>query len=47
MKTEAIVRRSLAEEVAAAIEEKIRLGEFPVESKLPAEPELMIQFAVG
>ena len=47
MKTEAIVRRSLAEEVAAAIEEKIRLGEFPVESKLPAEPELMKQFAVG
>lgn len=47
MKTEAIVRRSLAEEVAAAIEEKIKLGDFPMGAKLPTEPELMKQFAVG
>jgi len=47
MKSEHIVRRSLAEEVAAAIEEKIKLGNFPVDSKLPTEPELMKQFAVG
>lgn len=47
MKTEHIVRRSLAEEVASAIEEKIKLGNFPIDSKLPAEPELMKQFAVG
>lgn len=47
MKTEHIIRRSLAEEVAAAIEEKIKLGNFPLDSKLPTEPELMKQFAVG
>lgn len=37
----------MAEEVAAAIEEKIKLGNFPIDSKLPTEPELMKQFAVG
>lgn len=47
MRNEAIIRRSLAEEVATAIEEKIKSGEFPIESKLPTEPELMKQFAVG
>lgn len=47
MRNEAIIRKSLAEEVAAAIEEKIKLGDFPLESKLPTEPELMKQFAVG
>ncbi len=47
MKNDAIIRKSLAEEVATAIEEKIKMGTFPVESKLPTEPELMKQFAVG
>ena len=47
MRNEAIIRRSLAEEVATAIEEKIKSGEFPIDSKLPTEPELMKQFAVG
>ncbi len=47
MRNEAIIRRSLAEEVATAIEEKIKSGEFPMDSKLPTEPELMKQFAVG
>jgi len=47
MRNEAIIRRSLAEEVATAIEEKIKSGELPIDSKLPTEPELMKQFAVG
>lgn len=47
MKNESIVRRSLAEEVANSIEEKIKFGDFPLDSKLPTEPELMKHFGVG
>jgi len=33
MKNDAIIRKSLAEEVATAIEEKIKMGAFPVDQQ--------------
>lgn len=44
---EPILRKSLAQEVADAIKEKIQKGFFPVDAKLPTEPELMKSFSVG
>ncbi len=44
---EPIQRKSLAQEVADAIREKIQNGHFPLDTKLPTEPELMKSFSVG
>ncbi len=44
---EPIQRKSLAREVADAIREKIEKGFFPLNAKLPTEPELMKSFSVG
>ncbi len=42
-----IVRRSLANEVAARLQQKIISGEYKVGDQLPVEPALMQQFGVG
>ncbi|PTQ94009.1 DNA-binding FadR family transcriptional regulator [Mucilaginibacter yixingensis] len=42
-----IQKRSLAEEVAARLQEQISLGHYKVNEKLPIEPELMKAFGVG
>lgn len=42
-----IKRKSLAEEVADRLRHSIEKGTYPLNSKLPAEPELMQQFEVG
>ena len=42
-----INKRSLAEEVAAKLQEQISLGHYKVNEKLPTEPELMANFGVG
>lgn len=42
-----IKKRSLAQEVADIMREKIKNGHFPLNSKLPTEPALMEMFAVG
>ncbi|MFT3822305.1 MAG: FadR/GntR family transcriptional regulator [Chitinophagaceae bacterium] len=42
-----ISRKSLAEEVAARIQQQIVSGHYKVGEKLPVEPELMRQFGVG
>ncbi|RYD94235.1 MAG: FadR family transcriptional regulator [Sphingobacteriales bacterium] len=42
-----IVKRSLADEVAAKLQEQISLGHYKVNEKLPIEPELMKNFGVG
>lgn len=44
---EPIQRKSLAQEVADAIKEKIQEGFFPLHAQLPTEPELMKSFSVG
>ncbi len=43
----AIIRKSLADEVAEALQHKIRSGVFAIEAKLPNEVELMKTFGVG
>lgn len=40
-------KRSLADEVAASLQEQISLGKYKVNEKLPIEPELMKSFGVG
>ena len=42
-----INKRSLAEEVAARLQEQLSLGHYKVNEKLPIEPELMKAFGVG
>lgn len=42
-----IQKRSLADEVAAQLQEQIGKGTYQVGSKLPTEPELMKSFGVG
>jgi len=42
-----INKKSLAEEVAAKLQEQISLGHYKVSEKLPIEPELMKSFGVG
>jgi DNA-binding FadR family transcriptional regulator len=42
-----IIRKSLADEVSAQINEQISLGHYKVNDKLPIEPELMKIFGVG
>lgn len=42
-----IHKKSLADEVAAKIQEQISLGLYKVNEKLPIEPELMKSFGVG
>jgi len=42
-----IHKRSLADEVAARLQEQISKGAYQVGSKLPTEPELMKSFGVG
>ncbi|MBZ4192255.1 FadR/GntR family transcriptional regulator [Niabella beijingensis] len=45
--TQPIKRKSLAEAVADRLQHSIERGVYPLQSKLPAEPELMQQFEVG
>jgi DNA-binding FadR family transcriptional regulator len=40
-------RKSLAQEVADALQEKIQKGIYAIQEKLPTEPDLMKQFGVG
>lgn len=42
-----IRRRSLAEVVAGKLREQIKEGRYPLNEKMPAEPELMEAFGVG
>ncbi len=42
-----IQKKSLAEEVAQHIQDKILAGEYPVDSKLPIEPVMMKTYDVG
>lgn len=42
-----ITRRSLADEVAARLQQQIVSGKYKVGDQLPVEPELMQQFGVG
>lgn len=42
-----INRKSLADEVAAKLNEQISLGQYKINEKLPIEPELMKSFGVG
>lgn len=42
-----IAKRSLAEEVAARLQQQILSGQYQVGDQLPVEPELMHQFGVG
>lgn len=42
-----ISRRSLADEVAAKLQQQILLGQYQPNEKLPIEPELMKSFGVG
>src|ERR1700761_8723653 len=42
-----INRKTLAEEVAAKLQEQILLGYYKANEKLPIEPELMKSFGVG
>lgn len=47
MNNQYIIRKSLADEVAAKIQQQISLGQYQVHEKLPTEPELMKSFGVG
>lgn len=47
MNSNYIIRRSLADEVAAKLQQQISLGQYQVNEKLPIEPELMKSFGVG
>jgi DNA-binding FadR family transcriptional regulator len=40
-------RKSLAQEVADALQERIQKGIYAIQEKLPTEPDLMKQFGVG
>ncbi|AXY72957.1 FadR family transcriptional regulator [Paraflavitalea soli] len=42
-----ISRRSLADEVAARLQQQIKSGQYKVGDQLPVEPELMHRFGVG
>lgn len=42
-----VKKKSLADEVAAKLQEQISLGKYKVNEKLPIEPELMKRFGVG
>ncbi|WP_184544685.1 FadR/GntR family transcriptional regulator [Mucilaginibacter sp. FT3.2] len=42
-----INKKSLAQEVAAKLQEQISLGQYKINEKLPTEPELMKNFGVG
>ena len=42
-----IQKKSLADEVAAKLQEQISLGHYKANDKLPIEPELMKNFGVG
>ncbi|WP_336516370.1 FadR/GntR family transcriptional regulator [Pollutibacter soli] len=42
-----IIRKSLADTVADELQQQIRKGVYPVDSRLPIEPELMQIFGVG
>ncbi|MBL0742682.1 FadR/GntR family transcriptional regulator [Chryseolinea lacunae] len=42
-----LLRKSLSDEVAARLQEKISLGHYKAGDKLPIEPELMKTFGVG
>ncbi|PTT00253.1 FadR family transcriptional regulator [Pedobacter sp. HMWF019] len=45
--TTIIAKKSLADEVAARLQEQVSLGHYKVNDKLPIEPELMKHFGVG
>ncbi|MBS1563491.1 MAG: FadR family transcriptional regulator [Bacteroidetes bacterium] len=47
MTKDTIRRKSLADEVAARLQQQIALGKYKVDEQLPIEPELMKQFGVG
>ena len=47
MMNQIIQRRSLADEVAAQLQQQIALGTYAAGRQLPVEPELMKQFGVG
>ena len=47
MENPAIRKKSLAEELAARLQEQIAAGTFGIGEKLPPEPELMRIFGVG
>jgi DNA-binding FadR family transcriptional regulator len=47
MMNTAIKRRSLADEVASALQQQIVLGKYKENDQLPIEPELMRSFGVG
>jgi len=47
MNSNYIIRRSLADEVAAKLQQQILLGQYQINEKLPTEPELMKSFGVG
>ena len=47
MTTNLIPRRSLADEVAAQLQQQIALGKYKMGDQLPIEPELMRTFGVG
>ena len=47
MMNNTIQRKSLADEVAAKLQQQIALGKYKVNEKLPIEPELMKAFGVG
>ncbi|HEY8783509.1 MAG TPA: GntR family transcriptional regulator [Mucilaginibacter sp.] len=47
MSTNIITRKSLADEVASSLQEKILKGGYKVNQKLPVEAELMRSFGVG
>jgi len=42
-----VKKKSLADEVASRLQERISLGKYKVNEKLPIEPELMKSFGVG
>lgn len=47
MKSEIIQRKSLAEDVASKLPERILEGNYKINQKLPVESELMKNFGVG
>ncbi len=42
-----VTKKSLADEIAARLQQQVSLGHYKVNEKLPIEPELMKQFGVG
>lgn len=47
MMNNTVSRKSLADEVAARLQQQVALGKYKVNEKLPIEPELMKTFGVG